>query len=113
MPCPRGPEARGAYRVDVGDRADTRAHFVGYGVVEREDHERLATRMESPDLHRRDVHVVLAEEGPNASDEPGLVLMLGEQEMAVHGNVDPEPVDEHDPRVTLHQRAGDLRGADL
>src|SRR5438105_15282209 len=69
--------------------------------------------METSDLHRRDVDVVLAEERSHPPDKAGLVLMFCQQEMAVHRYVDPEAVDEYDPRVTLHERAGDLRRADL
>src|SRR4029077_13060059 len=92
---------------------DARANLVRYRVVEREDHERLAPRMEATDLHRRDVHVVLAEQRAHATDETGLVLMLRQKEMAVHGHVDPEAVDEDDPRVALHERSCDLRRSDL
>src|SRR6266550_1647185 len=98
---PLDPEPCGSDRVDVRERADTRAHLVGDRVVEREDHERFAPRVETPDLHRRDVHVVLAEERPHATDEAGLVLVLRQEEMALHRDIDPEPVDEHDPGVTL------------
>ena len=69
--------------------------------------------MQAPDLHRRDVHVVFAQQGPDPSDETGFVLMFGEEKMAVHGDVDPEAVDEHDAGISLHERAGDLRRSDL
>src|SRR2546421_9200977 len=39
--------------------------------------------------------------------------MLREKKMAVHRNVDPEAVDEHDPGVSLHERSGDFRRPDL
>ena len=69
--------------------------------------------MQAPDLHRRDIHVVLAEKSANPADETGLVLVLREQEVALDRHVDPEAVDEHDSRVTLHKRSGDLGRSDL
>src|SRR5947208_12046969 len=60
------PEPRRAHRVDVGERADPGAHFVGNRVVDGQDHERLTARMETSDLHRRDVDVVLSEQRPHA-----------------------------------------------
>src|SRR5439155_11411446 len=108
----RDSQAGGPYAIDVGERADARAHLVGHRIVEREDHERFATRMKSTDLHRRDVHVVLSEQRPDTAHEAGLVLMLREQQVALDRDVDPEPVDEDDARLALHERPRDLGVAD-
>src|SRR5438093_10741659 len=83
----RDSQAGGAYAVDVGERADACAHLVGHRIVEREDHQRLAAGMKSAHLHRRDVHVVLAEQRPDAADEAGLVLMLCEEQVALDRDV--------------------------
>src|SRR6267378_3424826 len=91
----------GPYAVDVRERADPRADLVGDRIVERQDHERLAAWMKATDLHRRDVHVVLAEKRPDATDETRLVLMLREQQVTLDRHVDPEPVDENDARLAL------------
>src|SRR5437879_474385 len=108
----RDSETGGPYAIDVGERADARAHLVWHRIVEREDHQRFAARMKSADLHRRDVHVVLSEQRTDAPHEAGFVLMLREQQVPFDRNVDPEPVDEHDARLALHQRPSDLGVAD-
>src|SRR5712691_10497181 len=87
------PEPGRSYRVDVRERADPGAHVIGDRVVEREDHQRLTARMEAADLHRGDVHVVLAEERAHPPDEAGLVLMLCEEQVTFDGHVDPVPID--------------------
>src|SRR5256885_7837095 len=51
------------------------------------------TRVEPTDLHGRDVDVGAAEQRADAADEPRLVLVLREQQVAVDRHVDPEPVD--------------------
>src|SRR5688572_4312086 len=104
----RDPQPGGAHAIDVRERADARADLVGHRIVESQDHERLATGMETSDLHRRDIHVVLAKQRPDAANEAGFVLVLREQEVALDRDVDPEAVDQHDAWLALHQRARDL-----
>src|SRR2546425_3276162 len=107
----RHPQACGPDRVDVRERPYARADLIRHRIVEREDHERLAPRMEPADLHGRDVHVVLAQERTDASDEAGLVLVLREEQMSFDRHVDPEVVDEHDARIALDEGPRDLCGA--
>src|SRR5688500_12951723 len=108
----RDPQPGGAHAIDVGERADARADLVGHRIVQGQDHERLATGMETSDLHRRDVHVVLAEQRPDAPNEAGFVLVLREKQVALDRNVDPEAVDQHDAGLALHQRPRDLGAPD-
>src|SRR5207249_2872081 len=106
-------ELRSPHAIDVVERADLRAHLVGHGVVERQDHQRLAARVKTPYLHRRDVHVVLAEQRADAADEARLVLVFRKEQVTLDRNVDPKAVNEHDPRLALHQRPADRGAADL
>ncbi len=55
---------------------------------------------------------MLAEERSDTSDEAGFVLMLREQQVTLDRDVDPEPIDQGDARLTLHERPGDLGSAD-
>src|SRR6185503_18550726 len=61
----RDPQPGGPHAIDIGERTDACADVVGHRVVEGQDHQRLAARVEASDLHRRDVHVVLAEQRPD------------------------------------------------
>src|SRR6185503_19273078 len=108
----RDPQPGGPHAIDIGERTDACADVVGHRVVEGQDHQRLAARVEASDLHRRDVHVVLAEQRPDAADQARLVLVLGQEQVTLDRNVDPEPVDVHDARLALHERPRDLGVAD-
>src|SRR2546430_1090143 len=65
-----------------------------------------------PDVHRRDVHIRAAKERADAADEPRLVLVLRQQEMAVDRDIDPEAVDADDARLAADDRPADRRPAD-
>src|SRR2546425_2868137 len=77
-------------------------------VVDGQDHHRVPARTIASDLHARDVHVVLAEDGAEPPDHPGPVFVAADQEAAVGHQVDPKRVDPNCARLSHQHGAGDF-----
>src|ERR1700730_1244178 len=81
-------------------------------IIDSQDHHGVASRTIAPNLHARDVDVVLAEDGANAPDQARPVRVPADQEAAGRHEVDPERVDPDGARLAHHHRAGELVSVD-
>src|SRR5579864_6454779 len=90
------------------DLSQARQHILRDAVVDREDHHRVAARRITPELHARDVDIVLAEDGPELTDHARAILVQAHEKAPFGHQVDAKGVDSHGPQLPHQDSAGDL-----
>src|SRR6266851_9854131 len=86
----------------------SRQHVGPDGIVDGEDHHRVAARSVAPDLHARDVDVVLAEDRAKTPDHARPVVVAADEEAPLRHEVDAKRVDSNRARLAHEHSAGEL-----
>ena len=67
--------------------------FLGEGLVQRQYHKRLTSRLEPCQLHGANIYIRLAGDVAHSTDKTGAVTMVAEQEIAAGGyDIRPEVI---------------------
>src|ERR1700738_4543172 len=111
----RAPSVRGGRaQLDVAevahpvDRAQLVEHVVGDLVVDCQQHHGATTRSIPADLHRGDVDVVRAEDGPETADQTWEILVPDHKEAHLRDQGDAECTDADDAWLAEEDGAGRL-----
>src|SRR6266852_5564495 len=83
-------------------------HVVADGIVDGEDHHRVAARRITADLHARDVDVVLAQDRAKAADHARAVLVTADEKAPFGHEIDPKRIDSNRARLSHQHGAGKL-----
>src|SRR5579864_1427574 len=83
------------------DLAQTGQHILRDAIVDREDHHRVASGRLAPELHARDIDIVLTEDGAELADHARAVLVEAHEEATFGHQVDAKGVDSHGTQL-LH-----------
>lgn len=80
--------------------------FGGNRFIHRQHHDRIAAHVTASYLHRGDVDAVFTEDGTDAPDDTGTVVVVNVEQIAFWSHVDGKLVDFHDARsVTVEPGA--------
>src|SRR5260370_9311698 len=88
--------------------AEPGKHLRPHAVVPGQDHRGFAAWRVPPDLHARDVDVVLTQDGAESPHDPRPVLMPADQESPFRHQVDAKRVDPHSPELAVHDCTREL-----
>src|SRR5712691_13117628 len=104
----RSPELHVPEVGHAGHLTEPRQHVGADGIVDGEDHHGVAARRVAPDLHARDVDVVLTQDRAKAADHSRPVVVPADQEAPLGHEVDPKRVDPDRARLAHEHGAGEL-----